>query len=122
MKIRNMKKINHRRTLAQKRKMRVRAKLFGTAERPRVSVQRSNKYMSVQVIDDVAQKTLVGVSDINNKKAGTKSESAAAVATKTFEALKKLHITKVIFDRGQYRYHGRVKAVAETLRSLGMEV
>lgn len=118
-----MAKINHKHTLAQKRKMRVRAKLFGTAERPRVSVFRSNKYMSVQVIDDAAQKTLVSVTDMKTKKSGTtKSDSASEVAKKTFTALQKLHITKVVFDRGQYRYHGRVKAVAQTLRDLGVEV
>lgn len=117
-----MKKIKHSLTLAEKRKLRVRSKLSGTAARPRLSVTRSNKHISVQAIDDVAQKTLTAASDLKNKKTGTKIESSAAVAEALYKELQKLKITAAIFDRGQYKYHGRVKAIAETLRALGLEV
>lgn len=118
-----MHKINHTLSLAQKRKLRVRSKLNGTAARPRLSVYRSNKHISVQAIDDQTQKTLFSVTDMTTKeKTGTKTEASEMVAKAAFSHLKKLGITAAIFDRGQYKYHGRVKAVAETLRSLGLEV
>jgi large subunit ribosomal protein L18 len=118
-----MHKINHNLSLATKRKLRVRRHMTGTAERPRVSVERSNHYTSVQVIDDVAGKTLTAVSDMGNKKiTGTKTERAVETTKVLAEQLKKLKINKVMFDRGAFRYHGRVKAVAETLRQQGIEL
>jgi large subunit ribosomal protein L18 len=123
-----MPKVDHRLTLAEKRKRRVRAKLFGTAERPRLVVHRSNKYIYLQVIDDQSGKILAAASDVsvrNSKKAAaeiTKTQSAQTASEQLVEQLKKLKIGSVVFDRGAYKYHGRVKAVAEQVRNLGIKV
>lgn len=113
-------------TVQQKRKMRVRSKLHGTATRPRVSIERTNKYIYIQAINDDAGVTLTASSDIAlrkaGKKAGTKTETAALAAAELASALKKQKISAVVFDRGQYRYHGRVSKVAEILREKGIEV
>lgn len=116
--------IKHHQTPAQKRASRVRAKLFGTADRPRLTVFRSQQHISVQVIDDETQKTLISVSDLgkDNKMKGTKTERATEVAQELLTQLKKNKITKLAFDRGAYKYHGRVKAVAVALREGGIEV
>lgn len=113
-------------TVQQKRKIRVRSKLHGTATRPRVSVERTNKYVYVQAINDDLGVTLASSSDVAlrkaGKKAGTKTEYAALVAAEVATALKKQNISAVVFDRGQYKYHGRVSKVAEILREKGIEV
>ena len=103
-----------------KRKQRVRKTLFGTPERPRLSIFRSNQYLQVQAIDDLNHKTITGMSDILVKK-GTKTERAQGLGKLFFEDLKKNKITTIIFDRGQYKYHGRVKAFAESLREAGIK-
>jgi large subunit ribosomal protein L18 len=124
----SMAKINHNLSLAEKRKRRVRAKLHGTASRPRLVVHRTNKYTYLQVIDDVANKTLVAASDMEQRRASkksdnlTKTQTAQEAAGKLVELLKKSKIKAVVFDRGSYRYHGRVKAVAEEVRNLGIKV
>lgn len=117
-----MPRINHYQTLEQKRKLRVRRALKGTASRPRVSVHRTNKHIFVQAIDDVAQKTIASAHDsmIASKKKQTKTEKAIATAELIVKLLEKSKISQVIFDRGSHRYHGRVKAVAETLREAGI--
>lgn len=103
---------------------RVRAKLFGTADRPRLSVYRSNQHVMVQAIDDERGVTVAASSDLGKAKqgTGTKLERTVAAAKAVAQALKKAKVTKVSFDRGPYKYHGRVKAVAETLREEGIEV
>jgi large subunit ribosomal protein L18 len=106
--------------LRENRKKRVRAKMEGSASKPRINVTRSNNYMFVQAIDDVAGKTIVGMRDGEEK--GTKTERAAAIAKKIAAHLQKENITEAIFDRGPYKYHGRVKAVAEALRGEGIKV
>lgn len=103
-----------------KRKQRVRKSLFGTVQRPRLCVFRSNKYLQVQAIDDLNHKTIIGISDILVKK-GTKTERAQQLGKLFFEDLKKNKIDSIIFDRGQYKYHGRVKAFAESLREAGIK-
>lgn len=107
----------------QRRARRTRAKLQGTAERPRISVYRSNKFIYVQAIDDVSRKTVIGVA---SKKVVTgktpKSDVAKATGLEVAKRLKEKKITKGIFDRGSYLYHGRVKALAEGLREGGMEI
>ncbi len=117
-----MPRISHHQTPAQKRKLRVRRELKGTAERPRVSVHRSNQHIFVQAIDDVAQKTIASAHDtmVAGKKKQTKTEKAIATAQLIAQLLEKNKISKVIFDRGSHRYHGRVKAVAEALREAGI--
>ncbi len=120
--------VNHNLTPAQKRKRRVRAKMHGTKMRPRVSVFRSNKHMYAQVIDDDTMTTLVSSSDLvkdvqkNIKKDTTKIQKAQFVGEDVAAKMKKKKITKASFDRGSYRYHGRVKAVAEALRKGGIKV
>jgi large subunit ribosomal protein L18 len=97
----------------------------GTASKPRLSVYRSNKYISLQAIDDVAGKTLASAHDMTLRRGGkkqTKTETAILTATEIAKQLKKAKISTLIFDRGSYRYHGRVKAVAEHLREQGMKV
>ncbi|NCN51111.1 MAG: 50S ribosomal protein L18 [Candidatus Pacebacteria bacterium] len=118
--------IKHNKSTQQKRKMRVRTKLHGTAARPRVSVERTNKYIYIQAINDDAGLTLASASDAalrkSGKDAGTKTETAAIAASELAAALKKQKISTVVFDRGQYKYHGRVSKVAEILREKGIEV
>lgn len=117
-----MSKINHNITTIERRRKRVRAKLHGTAARPRVSVFRSNKTMSIQGIDDDAGVTLVAASTVEIKTKAPKMQLAAEMAKLFADKAKKAKITAVIFDRGSYKYHGRVKAVAEALREAGMQV
>ncbi len=103
----------------QRRARRNRSKFFGTAERPRLSVHRSLKHISAQVIDDATGTTLASASDIKLK--GKKLEKAAAVGKLVAEAAQKKGVTTVVFDRGAYLYHGRVKAVAEAAREAGLQ-
>jgi large subunit ribosomal protein L18 len=116
-----MSQINHHRTATQKRTLRVRMKVRGTTTRPRLTVHRSNKSMFMQVVDDQTGKTLAATSTVTIEK-GTKTEKTTAAATKLAQELKKQKISKIVFDRGGYRYHGRVKAVAEAMREQGLEV
>ncbi len=116
-------KINHRITRAEKIERRVRAKVRGTAERPRLNVYRSNQNLSLQVINDQAGKTIASASTMSDKKAkGTKTELAKQVAQDLAKKLKAAKITKLVFDRGHYKYHGRVRAVAEVMREEGFQV
>ncbi len=104
-----------------RRHARVRAKISGTAEKPRVSVYRSNAHIFVQIIDDVNQKTLASASDRKMTK-GTKTERAMIVGKTVAEATLKLGITKAVFDKGGYKYHGRVAAVASSAREAGLTI
>ena len=101
-------------------KYRVRNKISGTAERPRMSVFRSNKQIYVQVIDDIAQKTLASASSLGLEKMN-KSEQAAQVGKLIAEKAQAAGITSVVFDRNGYLYHGRVKAVADAAREAGLK-
>ena len=109
--------------VARKRRHdRVRNKISGTSVAPRLNVFRSNNGIYVQVIDDETQKTLVSSSSIELKlKNGGNVEGAALVGKDIAEKCKKAKITKVVFDRGGYLYHGRVKALAEAARENGLE-
>jgi large subunit ribosomal protein L18 len=116
-----------------RRKKRVRKKLFGYPERPRVSVFRSHKHIYAQVINDVEGHTLVALSslslEVRAKVEELKSKGevkgkvdvARLVGRMLAEKAKEKGITKVVFDRGGYKYHGRVKALAEGLREGGLE-
>jgi large subunit ribosomal protein L18 len=106
--------------LRQKRKKSIRKTLSGTVERPRLSVFRSNKNMSAQIIDDTIGKTLVGLSSRTLKTKGTKSTIAAEFGKVFAEEAKKKNITKVVFDRAGFKYHGRVKAFADSAREGGL--
>jgi large subunit ribosomal protein L18 len=118
-----MHQIKHNLTKAQKRKRRVRGKVRGTASRPRVTVYRSNRYTYLQAIDDMAGETIAAANDLMLSKAaqkGTKTDRAEAVAKALADKLSKKKIKQVAFDRGSYRYHGRVRTVADTLRDQGI--
>ncbi|TDG78208.1 hypothetical protein C5L31_001394 [Secundilactobacillus malefermentans] len=106
----------------QKRHMRVRNKISGTAERPRLNVFRSNKNIYAQIIDDVAGVTLVSASTLDDEvKDGNKSEQAATVGSLIAKRASEKKIKNVVFDRGGYLYHGRVKELAEQARENGLE-
>jgi large subunit ribosomal protein L18 len=118
-----MPKVNHRISKADRRKRRVRSKVRGTTERPRLHVFRSNTSTYLQVIDDSIGKTLAAVNTkaTKSKKGETKTQRAEAAAAELAKKLKELKITKLVFDRGSYKYHGRVKAVAEVVRTEGLD-
>jgi len=101
-------------------KAKIRAKILGTKERPRLSVFRSNKFIYAQVIDDITRKTLVQASDIKLAK-GTKTERAKVVGKMVAEACKGLKIDKVVFDRNGFKYTGRIKLVADEARASGLK-
>ncbi|MDX1941160.1 MAG: 50S ribosomal protein L18 [Saprospiraceae bacterium] len=102
---------------------RIRKKVTGTLQRPRLSVYRSSKYIYGQVIDDLAGITLVAASSKEEGIMGTgnKSEQAKQVGKLLAERLKAKNINNIVFDRGGYLYHGRVKALAEGAREGGLE-
>ena len=102
------------------RHSRVRSKIVGTSELPRLCVFRSNKNISCQVIDDETGTTLASASSLKLKNGGN-IEGAKVVGKEIAEACKKAKITKVVFDRGGYLYHGRVEALAEAARENGLE-
>jgi len=108
--------------LKEKRSARVRAKIIGTKECPRLNVFRSLRHLNIQIIDDLAGKTIVSASDfeLKNKK-GTKLEKAKEAGLLIAKKAQEKKIKKVVFDRGAYKYHGRVRAVAEGAREGGLE-
>ena len=113
-----------RNILRQKRHLRIRQNLVGTALRPRISVFRSSKNISVQVIDDVNGVTLASASTVEKDSKienGGNKEAAKAIGTLVAERALKLKIKNVIFDRSGYLYHGRVKALAESARAAGLD-
>ena len=104
-----------------KRRRRVRAKVSGTAERPRISVHRSNRGVSAQLIDDVAGRTLAAVSWTEEDLKGLKKmEQAKRVGEVLAERAKAAGVETAVFDRGGYQYHGRVKALADGAREGGL--
>ncbi len=105
-----------------RRHRRVRGKVSGTAERPRLAVFRSNRGVFAQLVDDGTGKTLAGASWVGPKGfKGDKSGQAKEVGKALAEAAKKAGIEAVVFDRGGYLYHGRVKALAEGAREGGLK-
>ena len=104
-----------------RRRIRVRGKISGTKECPRVSVFRSSKHIVVQLIDDERGATLAYVTDVRKKgKKGTKTEIAKSIGEEIAKVATSLGVKSVVFDRGGLRYHGRVKAVAEGVRASGI--
>lgn len=106
-------------------KKRIRKKVNGTLDTPRLSVFRSNKQIYVQLVDDLTETTLLSASsndkDITSKKTKNKTEVASLVGKKVAEIAKDKNIASVVFDRGGYSYHGRVKALAEAARKGGLK-
>ena len=106
----------------QKRHARVRSKISGTAECPRLNVFRSNKNIYAQLIDDVAGVTLASASTVDKDISGeNKTEDAKAVGASIAKKANEKGIKEVVFDRGGYLYHGRVAALAEAARENGLE-
>lgn len=103
------------------RKNRVRAKVSGTAARPRLSVTISNKHVSAQLIDDVAGKTLVSATTVGTKQTGTITEQAIVIGTDIAKKAVKAKITSVVFDRNGRQYAGRLSALADAARKEGLE-
>ncbi|MDR1210196.1 MAG: 50S ribosomal protein L18 [Clostridiales bacterium] len=108
----------------RKRHERVRNRVAGTAERPRLAVFRSNKYIYVQAIDDALGRTLAAASSrdkaLARLESGSDTEAAKAVGTAIADKLKETGVTAVVFDRGGYIYHGKVKALADAAREGGL--
>ena len=114
-------------TLAKKllnkslRKARVRSKVTGTAERPRLTVTISNTHISAQVIDDVKQHTIAASTTVGTKATGTMTEKAAIIGADIAKKAKKAKVTAVVFDRNGRQYAGRLKALADAARKEGLE-
>lgn len=118
----------------QRRHRRVRSKITGTNKMPRLSVYRSLKHVYAQLVDDLSGKTLVSASDLDMEKKGAKTAAkagkktdgkkidlAATVGTLLAKKATEKGITKVVFDRGHYKYHGRIKALADAARNGGLK-
>ncbi len=114
-----------RNVIRQRIHSRVRAKVSGTAERPRLNVFRSLNHIYAQVIDDASATTLASASTVvkkgEEKKTGGNIEAATAVGKLIAERAKEKGVTRVVFDRGGYLYHGRIKALADAAREAGLE-
>lgn len=104
-----------------RRSERTRTHIRSTADRPRLSVFVSNTHVSAQIIDDVNGKTLASATSVGQKIQGTMTEKAEKVGSSIAEAAKKAKVKKVVFDRGNKKYHGRIKALAEAARKGGLE-
>ena len=103
------------------RKNRVRSKISGTAERPRLSVTISNKHISVQLIDDIKGHTIAASTTVGTKQAGSMKELAAWIGADIAKKAKKAKITAVVFDRNGRQYAGRLSALADAAREGGLE-
>ncbi len=116
------KRTTKKQALHNRRQRRVRKKISGTPERPRLAVFRSNRHISVQVIDDTQGKTLAYASSTEAGDSSTGNvESAKVVGQRVGERAKAAGVGQVIFDRGGNRYHGRVAALADAAREAGLE-
>ena len=107
-----------------RRKQRIRKKIAGTQERPRLTIYRSLKHIYAQVIDDTTGRTLAAASTLDagvKGATGSKTERAKAVGAAIAERAKAAGISQVVFDRGGYQYHGRVKSLADAAREAGLE-
>ena len=124
-----MKRQQKKKWMRARRHRRIRGRVSGTAERPRVAVFRSSKQIYAQVVDDIAQATLCSASSLDLVKSGGLGDDATggnvngarAVGAELARRAKEKGITKVAFDRGGFRFHGRVKALADAAREGGME-
>lgn len=103
------------------RAKRTRAKIHGTAERPRLSVHISNKHITAQIIDDDARKTLAYATTVGTKATGNKTELAAKIGKEIADQAKKAKVKAVVFDRGAKLYAGRMSALADAARKEGLE-
>ena len=116
-----MKKEYPRKKIRTHKHKRMRFRVTGTPERPRLAVFRSAKHIYAQIIDDVKGVTLVSASTLNVNAEGTKTDAAKAVGEAVAKKALDAGITKVVFDRGGNIYHGRIKALAEGAREAGLD-
>ena len=119
-----MTQVGTRGAARQKRHERIRLRLTGTTDRPRLAVYRSLKHISAQVIDDATGQTLVAATSLEKElrsATGTKSEDAAAVGRLLAQRAKAKGVDKVVFDRAGFRYHGRIKSLADAAREAGLQ-
>ncbi len=116
--------MNKNKEKIRKRKIRhnrVVAKIRGTVDIPRLNVFRSNQHIYAQLIDDIAGKTLISIDDLKLKTKGTKKDVSLAVGKELGQKAKEAGIERIVFDRGGYKYHGRVAAVATGAREAGLK-
>lgn len=118
-------RLKNRNKCRKRRVMRIRKQVRGEAIKPRLSVFKSNKHLSAQIIDDQNQKTLFGIStlseDLKSSKKIKKSKSTAKeIGKRIAEAAKKMNIERVVFDRGHYKYHGLIAELADSAREAGL--
>ena len=111
----------NRRNARTARRSRVRKKVRGTDARPRLSVFRSNKYLYAQVISDETGRTIASATTLQTSGAGVTVEKAKRLGAEIAEKCKALGVGQVVFDRAGYRYHGRIKALAEAARAGGLK-
>ena len=119
-----MARTDHKLELRRRRHKRVRRRVEGTAERPRLAVFRSNKHITAQLIDDLAGRTLASASSVEaplRGSGGGNVEAAKAVGALVATRARDAGITTVVFDRGGFAYHGRVAALADAARAEGLE-
>lgn len=112
---------SHRERVRVKRHRRVRRRISGTPERPRLVVHRSLKNIAAQLVDDLTASTLLGVTSNGLGLSGTKIEQARETGREIARRAKERGVTRVVFDRGGYLYHGRVQALADGAREGGLE-
>lgn len=111
--------IQSKKVKRKKSRFAIRKKVSGTSERPRLAVFRSNKEIYAQLVDDISSNTLACASSVDAK--GTKVEQATIVGKLIAENAKKVGVDNVVFDRGGFVYHGRVKALADSAREAGLK-
>jgi len=114
-------KATPKKLIREKKHWRMRNRIKGTAERPRLAVFRSNQHIYAQIIDDVAGNTLVSASTLTVKVEGSKSDAAKAVGAEVAKKALEKGIVKVVFDRGGNLYHGRIQALADGAREAGLD-
>jgi large subunit ribosomal protein L18 len=114
-----MDRIQQKNVRHARRKLGIRKRVFGTPQRPRLTVYRSLKYVYAQIVDDLSGRTLVAASSIKTEAGGNK-QAAAAVGKTLAEKAKAAGIAHVAFDRNGFRYHGRIKALADAAREAGL--
>ncbi len=116
-----MSRLATKRTVATRRTAKVRTTIASNSSRPRLSVDISNTHISAQIIDDASHSTLAYATTKGKKTSGTMTEKAELVGKEIAQKATKAKISKVVFDRGSHKYHGRVKALADAARQAGME-
>ncbi len=114
----NFKKKNQKKA---RRHGRVRAKISGSAARPRLAIFRASQHIYAQIIDDGSHKTLASASSLEVKESGKKTDKSAKVGALIAKKALEKKISEVVFDRGGYKYHGRVKALADAARENGLK-